>query len=190
MKIYQDVDGEIQYFEFFFTSPKILFLAIQDEIQFESENIMMFGKSVTVPRLVAWHGDPNISYRYSGTNHITKPWTPTLLKIKKEIEDKLNLQFNSVLLNFYRNGNDYMSWHSDDEKEMGPNPIIVSVSLGAERVFEFKRKKENKPCLAIDLKNGSLLIMKGSLQNHFHHRLKKMPKRQGMRINLTFRLIK
>lgn len=189
MILYQDRDGEIQYFENFFDSPDLLLSKICSEVHFENESIIMFGKPVTVPRLVAWHGEPGIRYRYSGTDHIAKPWTPTLTKIREEIEFRLKQKFNAVLLNYYRDGHDYMSWHSDDEKEMGKNPTIVSISLGEERVFEFKRKNESRACLSIDLKNGSLLIMDGPLQNHFHHRLKKMPKRLGVRINLTFRLI-
>jgi len=190
MIIYSDLDGEIQYIENFIESPEELIKNLQNEVVFETENIMMFGKSVTVPRLIAWHGDEGIRYRYSGTDHLTKAWTPTLLKMRDTITKKLNLNFNAVLLNYYRDGHDYMSWHSDDEKEMGKNPNIVSISLGEDRIFEFKRKKETKPHLSIDLKSGSALIMSGALQEYFHHRLKKMPKRLGLRINLTFRLIK
>lgn len=190
MILYQSIEeGKIQYFESFFESPEQFIANLQKEIVFESESIMMFGKSVTVPRLIAWHGDQGIQYRYSGTDHLTKPWTPALLKMRQEIETRLNLKFNAVLLNYYRDGHDHMSWHSDDEKEMGIAPTIASVSLGEERIFEFKRKKETSAMLSVDLKSGSLLIMDGRLQNHFHHRLKKMPKRLGVRINLTFRLI-
>ena len=181
--------GRIDYHDQVVQSPEAFLKTLLQEIPFSSEQIMMFGKKVTVPRLVSWHGDPGIHYRYSGTDHVTLPWTPTLLKLKELAESHAQVSYNAVLLNLYRSGQDYMSWHADDEKELGINPVISSVSLGSERLFEFKKKLDKTPEISMVLKSGSLLVMSGALQSHYHHRLKKEAKINGIRINLTFRKI-
>jgi len=181
--------GRVDYVDQVVPDPEKFLKALLQEIPFASEQIMMFGKKVTVPRLVSWHGESGIHYRYSGTDHVTLPWTPTLLTLKELVEKSSGATYNAVLLNLYRSGQDYMSWHADDEKELGKNPTIASLSLGSERIFEFKKKLDKKPEISLILKSGSLLIMSGDLQTHYHHRLKKEAKINGIRINLTFRKI-
>ena len=148
----------------------------------------MFGKQIPSPRLVAWYGEKEAAYRYSGILHQPNPWLPELLSIKEIIEQKFNLQFNSVLANLYRNKSDSMGYHADNEIELGKNPIIASLSLGVTRKFNLKHKK-SKTLHKMTLTNGSLLIMSGDTQNNWYHSVPKQKKATAERINLTFRLI-
>ena len=138
------------------------------------DKITLYGKTHDVPRLQAWYGDEGLSYSYSGIKLNPLTWTPELLDIKFKIENLVGEEFNSVLINKYREGKDYAAWHSDDEKELGQNPTIASLSLGSERMFHL-RHKENKglETLKIALENGSLVIMKGKLQHYWKHQLAK-----------------
>jgi alkylated DNA repair dioxygenase AlkB len=153
---------------------------------------MMFGREVTAPRLTAWFGDPHASYVYSGVRHDPVPWTPTLADLRARVERATEHAFNSVLLNFYRDGEDSVSWHSDDEPELGAQPVIASLSLGATRVFQLKHKRRaDLARVDIELSHGSLLLMSGNCQSHWKHQI---PKRRGRtrpgpRINLTFRRV-
>lgn len=165
-----------------------LLTKLRQNISWQQEQYQMFGKQIPSPRLVAWYGDKDAVYQYSGILHQPSPWLPELLSIKEIIEQKFNLQFNSVLANLYRNESDSMGYHSDNEIELGKNPIIASLSLGAERKFNLKHKK-NKSLHKMILSDGSLLIMSGDTQNHWHHSVPKQKKPTGERINLTFRLI-
>ena len=133
-----------------------------------------------------------MSYTYSGIQMNAKPWTNELLEIKKSIEPLARTQFNSVLINYYRDGRDRVAWHSDDEKELGLNPVIASISFGAERKFKLRHKrfKENQLKHEIILPNGSLLIMSGVTQHHWLHEIPRTAKPIGPRINLTFRVIR
>jgi alkylated DNA repair dioxygenase AlkB len=133
-----------------------------------------------------------MSYTYSGIQMHAKPLTDELLEIKKSIEPIAGITFNSVLINYYRDGKDRVAWHSDDEKELGINPVIASVSLGAERKFKFRHKKfkENQLKHEVLLTNGSLLVMSGPTQHYWHHEIPRTAKPIGPRINLTFRVIK
>jgi alkylated DNA repair dioxygenase AlkB len=162
------------------------FQRLIQELNWQADTIKMFGKTITTERLYAWHGDEAFDYAYSGKSRLAAPWTPTLFEIKKLLEDKVGTSFNCCLLNYYADGSQGMSWHSDDEKVMEANGIIASVSLGAERIFEFKHKSDTirKKIL---LENGSLLLMQGETQKHYLHQLPKSKKVKGARINLTFR---
>jgi alkylated DNA repair dioxygenase AlkB len=140
------------------------------------------------PRLTAYHADPGVSYTYSGVTHPALPWPDYLLDIRQRVEEAADALFNSLLLNYYRHGDDSIGYHSDDEKELGSNPIVPSLSLGAARQFVLRHTR-TKERLAIDLTHGSLLIMAGTTQHHWKHAVPKTKKPVGERINLTFRNI-
>ncbi len=165
----------------------------QKNIEWQTETIKIFGKSILVPRLVAWYGDKN--YAYSGVIHSSKKWNEKLIEIMHLIDNLTNIitpkfhnNYNSVLLNFYANGEQYMGFHKDNEKSLGAKPIIASVSLGANRKFSCKTTQNNQT-VNFNLQNGSLLIMGGDFQVDFSHALPKQKKVQQARINLTFRNI-
>ncbi len=151
---------------------------------------MIYGKKFMQPRLIAWYGDMDQSYSYSGINLQPLPWTPTLLEVREKVEEMSAEKFNTVLLNFYRDHRDSMGFHSDDEKELGPTPVIASLSLGATRTFILKHKTRSdfKP-MHIELPSGSLLVMKGVTQKFWKHGINKQTKPCGPRVNLTFRRI-
>ena len=186
-------DAEIFYHSDFFTSLQAseLLKKLQEKIEWTQNRIRFYGKESLVPRLEAWYGDPGKSYAYSGIHMDPKPWTDELLLIKKAIEPVAGVTFNSVLINYYRDGADRVAWHSDDEKELGQNPVIGSVSLGAERKFKLRHKKYKTNGLKHDimLNHGSFLLMKGSTQHHWMHEIPRTAKPIGPRINLTFRII-
>jgi alkylated DNA repair dioxygenase AlkB len=165
---------------------------LTEEIPWVQNKIRFYGKESLVPRLESWHGDKGMSYTYSGIKMDAKPWTQNLLMIKESIEPIAKTTFNSVLINYYRDGKDRVAWHSDDEKELGKNPVIASVSLGAERKFKLRHKKykENQLQHEVFLQSGSLLLMSGSTQHHWLHEIPRTAKPIGPRINLTFRVIK
>jgi alkylated DNA repair dioxygenase AlkB len=178
---------------------------LTENIQWEQGEIMMFGKKVLEPRLTAWYGDEGKIYTYSGKKQTPLVWTDTLKDIKNRIEfecEKLtppqsrevrdvpyNSVFNSVLLNYYRNGQDSMGWHSDDEKELGRNPTIASLNLGESRRFLIRNKVDKNLKKEILLTHGSLLIMTDEMQHYWQHTVPKEPKKQQPRINLTFRWV-
>lgn len=157
-----------------------------DETSWKAETIFLFGREVAQPRLSAWYGEQR--YTYSGRTFEPLPFTPLQLEIKHAIEAASGKRFNSVLLNYYRNEQDSMGFHSDDEPELGPQPAIASVSFGATRTFILKHKKQPRT-VKIDLTDGSLLLMAGKLQHCWRHGINKERKPCGPRINLTFRLI-
>lgn len=187
-------DASIFYYPQFFSKQKSTFYLnrLIDSIQWKQNTIKMYGKESLVPRLEAWYGEPGKNYSYSGIMMQPIPWTSELLEIKKEIEKVSKTVFNSVLINYYRNGNDRVAWHSDDEKELGKNPVIGSISLGAERNFKLRHKdyKINSLRNNIILKHGSFLLMKGPTQHNWMHEIPRTAKPIGPRINLTFRVIK
>ena len=150
--------------------------------------IKMFGKNTKIPRLQCWIGDEGCDYKYSGKKLNRQNWTKDLAMIREKISRELKIDFNSVLVNYYRDGKDSMGWHSDDEKELGPDPIIVSISLGSERDLVF-RNKINKETLSIPQTNGCLILIDGKTQKNWQHSIKKTQKIISPRINLTFRNI-
>lgn len=158
-------------------------------INWKQDHIKLYGKNIPLPRLTAWYGDPDKVYTYSGIKSQPNQWNEGLLHIKERIERIASATFNSVLLNWYRDGRDCLSWHADDEKELGSNPTIASANFGAERDFLIRRNCNQSEKLNVPLRNGTLLIMGGSLQHHWQHSI---PKRSGIkesRFNLTFRKI-
>lgn len=166
-----------------------MFHAINQETIWRDETIMMFGKPVMQPRRTALYGDDGLTYRYSGRTMRPMPWTPTLLLLKRIAEHYANEQFTTVLLNLYRNGQDSMGWHRDNERELGPEPVIASISLGATRMFQCKHRTDPTQRLSLPLHHASVLVMKGAMQEHWYHQV---PKERGVtepRINLTFRRI-
>ena len=166
-----------------------LFAELRRTIDWQQESILMFGRRVLVPRLVAWHGDPGTSYTYSGTLHQPLPWTSPLARIRDRVSELSCARFNAVLLNLYRDGRDGMGWHADDEPELGRNPVIASVSLGATRRFCLRHRRRKDLKVDVPLPHGSLLCMSGATQHHWVHALPKTRRPVGERINLTFRLV-
>lgn len=149
--------------------------------------IKLFGKAVAEPRLAFWMGDADAIYTYSGRINLPEPWAPALASIRARLGDELAIDFNSVLANLYRDERDSMGWHSDDERALGRNPTIASLSLGASRRFWLKHA--TAPTLRLHLEHGSLLVMRGSTQHHWKHCVPKETKPRASRINLTFRRI-
>lgn len=166
-----------------------LFSELADRLPWDIHRIRMFGRLVDSPRLSCWMGDADAVYRYSGTTFLPSPWLPVLMQLRARLEEETGVAFNSVLANRYRDGADYMGWHSDDEPELGDRPMIASVSLGATRRFVFKHRLEAENRLGLDLPSGSLLLMAGETQRHYRHALPRTAKPVGERINLTFRRI-
>jgi len=165
-----------------------LLQAITDDTTWREEEITVYGKAYLQPRLSAWYGD--LAYSYSGIRLEPLPWTPTLLEIKRRVEKLVKHPFNSVLLNYYRDQNDSMGMHSDDERELGPQPVIASLSLGEERTFLLKHKsRKDLKTVKLDLAAGSLLLMQGQTQKYWRHGINKERRTCAPRINLTFRSI-
>jgi alkylated DNA repair dioxygenase AlkB len=183
-------DGEMFYYPAFLESKTANSYKQQilTEVTWREDKISFFGKTFNQPRQVAWHGEAGIVYQYSKISMSASGWTPTLVKIKLMLEQFTKQQFNSVLVNHYRNGQDYMSWHQDNEKELGENPIIASITLGESRDFLYRNLK-NKQTYSLMLENGSLLLMQGSMQSHWQHALPKRLKVNADRLNLTYRFV-
>jgi len=164
------------------------FTSLLHNLAWQTEQIHIFGRWVQVPRLMAWYGDSGADYRYSGVNHQPHPWTSELQTIRTDIEAVCRQAFNSVLANLYRDGRDSMGCHADNEKELGHNPLIASLSFGETRLLRFRHAHSRTP-LDIELSHGDLLIMAGELQHHWRHELPKTRQAKQARINLTFRRI-
>ena len=163
---------------------------LKKEIEWEQHRIKIFGKWVDCPRLSAWYGDSEALYSYSSLSLTPKAWTTTLLEVRNQLAETIEKPFNSVLLNLYRNGNDSMGWHSDDEWEMGLDPVIASISLGSSRKMKFRHRFDSQVSnFALELTKGSLLIMAGTTQKFWQHEIPKTKKLVGDRLNLTFRFI-
>lgn len=186
-------DADVRFMHDFYRAPQTVALIerLREEIQWTQETITLWGKAHLQPRLSAWYGDAGASYAYSGVVLQPHPWTDTLLLIKKDIEDTTGHHFNRVLLNLYRDEHDSVGWHSDAEPELGEMPVIASLSLGETRTFRLRHKtrKDQKP-VAIELTDGSLLLMAGQAQRFWQHAVNKERARCGPRINLTFRTIR
>lgn len=165
------------------------FDALRTDIEWEQHAIRLFGRNVPSPRLSAWHGDPDAVYRYSGFTHRPCPWTPRLSSLRTAVEREAGAVFNSVLLNRYRDGQDAMGWHADDEVELGQQPVIASVSLGATRRMRFRHRTRRDLTAEVMLRNGSLLVMAGTTQQYWQHAVPRTRTVHEERINLTFRLI-
>lgn len=185
-------DGEALYYPGFLSREEgdLLLGRLLKEIKWKQEKVKMYGKTINIPRLTAWYGDTEKQYAYSGIRMKPRKWTEALLGVKKVVEEKAGVEFSSVLLNLYRNGDDAVAWHSDNERELGDEPVIASLSLGTSRTFRFRHIEDKRLMESIELAHGSLLIMKGETQAKWQH---EVPKKKGImlpRVNLTFRAIK
>lgn len=159
-------------------------------VNWRHDQIKMFGKLVPLPRFSAWYGDDDKPYTYSGLTLQPNTWNKGLIFIKEEIEKIAEATFNSVLMNWYRDGEDYISWHTDAEPELGKNPIIGSVNFGATRRFQLRRFDNSKEKIEVPLKHGTFLLMRGETQHFWQHSVPKESKINISRLNLTFRIIK
>jgi alkylated DNA repair dioxygenase AlkB len=184
-------DAALTYTPQFFTIDEAddYFNRLKNELAWAQGTIKMFGKSVFEPRLTAWYGDEGKAYTYSGKLQHPLSWHPVLGAIRDAVQAFQACPFNSVLANYYRNGQDSMGWHSDNEPELGQNPIIASVNFGESRRFLFRRRDDTKVKHELLLTHGSLLVMAGTMQHHWQHAVPKEPKKTKPRINLTFRFI-
>jgi len=184
-------NGEVYYHEEVIEKSlqEVYFNQLLKEIDWQQDELIMFGKKITTAREVAWYAAENYSYTYSNTVKVAQPWTPTLLKIKELVESVTQSKYNSCLLNLYHHGGEGMGWHADDEIELVKNSSIASVSLGASRKFAFKHQRSNEKRELI-LYSGSILDMKGEIQQFWKHSLPKSKKVHSARINLTFRLFR
>jgi alkylated DNA repair dioxygenase AlkB len=162
-------------------------------VQWRQDHLQLYGRRIALPRLTAWYGEPGLRYAYSGIVNEALPWEGPLQELARRVEQAAGSRFNSVLLNLYRNERDGVSWHSDDEPELGSEPVIGSLSLGATRTFQLRRKDYRRSAVVweeLSLTGGSLLVMRGSTQRLWQHRLPKQIGRPcGARVNLSFRWI-
>jgi alkylated DNA repair dioxygenase AlkB len=183
--------GEVFYYPEFFSTQESheLFTELLNNISWRQEPIKLFGKEIMQPRLTAWYADKGVNYSYSGITMQALDWTESLIKIKTRVEQKSKSKFNSALLNLYRNGNDSMGWHRDNEKELGVNPVIASVSFGVSRKFQMRTYKEKTDLISLELRDGSFLLMQGESQPYWEHSVPKTKKIRGTRINITFRQV-
>jgi alkylated DNA repair dioxygenase AlkB len=190
VRTFQGAGADVTFYENFFKGEDCdrWFHQLDQETQWRQDHLQIFNRTIPLPRQTAWYGDPGKTYTYSGIEMSPTPWTDTLLEIKAQVEPAAGPPFNGVLLNQYRHGQDSMAWHSDDEAELGKNPAIASVSLGATRQFRLKHKFDRSVApIAIPLTHGSLLLMAGATQHFWVHQVPKTTKPVGVRINLTFR---
>jgi alkylated DNA repair dioxygenase AlkB len=185
-------DAEVYYLRYLplAQTPDIVLRRLIDEVPWRAESIVVCGRTYPQPRLIAWYGDAGKNYTYSGIELTPLPWTETLLDIRSRVQAVTRTDFNSVLLNYYRDHRDSMGLHSDDEPELGERPILASLSLGEERTFilKHKRAKALKP-VRLKLASGSLLLMRGDTQRYWKHGIDKETRSCGPRVNLTFRRI-
>ncbi|BAO76696.1 alpha-ketoglutarate-dependent dioxygenase AlkB family protein [Winogradskyella sp. PG-2] len=182
-------NAELIYIPNFFTKEEadLYFKIIETKTNWQHDDITIFGKTHKQPRLTALFGDSNQPYGYSNITMHPKPFSKTLQIIKAKVEDLSIIKFNTLLINLYRDGNDSNGWHADNEKELGENPVIASVSFGEVRPFHFKHRKIKEERYKLNLEHGSLLIMKGEMQKYWLHQIAKTKRHIQPRINLTFR---
>lgn len=162
--------------------------SLTSELPWQCHRVRIFGRDLASPRLSSWHGDPGTDYRYSGHRHRPADWTATLQTLRQRLIDTLGQDFNAVLANLYRNGHDGMGWHADDEPELGPQPLIASLSLGASRRFVLRRR-DRRHQHELLLTHASLLLMAGATQHYWRHAVPRQRRVLEPRINLTFRRI-
>jgi alkylated DNA repair dioxygenase AlkB len=183
-------DGKVYYYGKILNSRSAsqIFDLLMKNVLWKNDEVIIFGKHITTKRKAAWYGDSDYLYTYSNSTKQALPWTEELSWLRQIIKELIGTKFNSCLLNLYHNGNEGMGWHSDDEKSLGKNNTIASLSLGAERNFLFKHK-QTKQIVSLVLEHGSLLVMKDATQSNWLHSLPKSKNVIDSRINLTFRTI-
>jgi alkylated DNA repair dioxygenase AlkB len=165
------------------------FVALRTKVMWHQDHLKMFGKLIPVPRLEAWVADEGLDYTYSGIHHDPDPWIDELVELRDLSSSHTGTRFNSVLCNLYRDGSDGVDWHADDEPEFGQMPVIASLSLGATRRFDLRRVDDHSIKVELELHHGDLVIMSGTTQTLWRHRVPKTKKPVGERINLTFRTV-
>ena len=185
-------DGELLLMHDFLSPAEAgsIFTILNDTIQWKEAYLHIYGKTHLLQREIAWYGDADKTYKYSGLTLNPLPWTKDLYDLKQRIEVVTSETYNTVLLNKYRHGNDKVAWHSDHEKEFGRKTTIASLSLGTTRHFDIRSKKDKSHKYRIDLQSGSLLVMKGEFQHKWEHQVPRQKNLTGVRINLTFRQMK
>jgi alkylated DNA repair dioxygenase AlkB len=166
-----------------------VFTALRTKVAWRQDHLKMFGNLIPVPRLESWVADEGLDYTYSGIHHEPDPWIDELVELRDLSSSHAETRFNSVLCNLYRDGSDGVDWHADDEPEFGPMPVIASWSLGATRRFDLRRVDDHSNKVELELHHGDLVIMSGTTQELWRHRVPKTKKPVGERINLTFRLV-
>lgn len=184
--------GQAFYYPDFFSQEDSdrYFNHLVNDVPWKQEPIFIFGRQIMQPRLTAFYSDEGKDYGYSGIRMESHPWTNELSEIKRKIEAVAGATFSGALLNYYRDGKDSMGWHRDNEKELGKEPLIGSVSFGASRVFQFREYATKKSVRSVQLSHGSLLLMKGESQQYWEHRIPKKQKQLAGRVNITFRVLK
>jgi alkylated DNA repair dioxygenase AlkB len=185
-------DAVLVLYEDFLTQPEAdrLFAELSHQVFWKQEVMNFYGHERKLPRLTAWYGEPEARYQYSGILNQPLAWTPTLASVREHVQQVTGHSFNSVLLNLYRSGADSVSWHADNEPELGRNPVIASISLGEVRVLQMRHTiRKDVRRFDLSLSHGSLLLMKGEMQTHWQHRIPKTRRSIAARINLTFRNI-
>jgi len=184
-------NAEIQYFPNFINKRNAdnYFEYLKSEVKWQQDEITVFGKTYNQPRLTALYANNDKPYSYSNITMYPEAFSPEIEALKTKIEKKVNYKFTTVLLNLYRNGNDSNGWHADNEKELGKNPVIASLSFGEVRPFHFKHRTLKKERYKLTMEHGSLLVMRGQMQHYWVHQIAKTKKQIGARINLTFRFI-
>jgi alkylated DNA repair dioxygenase AlkB len=182
-------DAEVVFYPELFPALEAdrLLSQLVETTQWRQDSVKIYGKPTPLPRLTAWYGEPGTRYVYSGIVNDPLPWTAALAEIKEVVDAVSGVAFNGVLLNRYRTGKDSMGWHSDDEREFGPNPVIASVSFGGTRNFQLRHKRHKEQKASVELTHGSLLIMRGGTQENWQHQIPKTAKSVNERLNLTFR---
>lgn len=165
------------------------FARLRAEVPWRQEHLRMFGELVAVPRHEAWVADEGLDYTYSGIAHVAQPWSPLLAGLRDRMGGLAGTRFNSVLCNLYRDGSDGVDWHADDEVEFGRFPVIASLSLGATRRFDLRRVDDPSVRIDLELHHGDVLVMRGTTQQLWRHRVPRTTRRVGERINLTFRTV-
>jgi alkylated DNA repair dioxygenase AlkB len=185
-----DHDGLVTY-DTYYLDPWFadgVFETLRKEVSWRQDELKMYGRTIPIPRLTAWYGDPGATYVYSGIRNDPFPWNQVLDGLRRALETSHGISFNSVLLNLYRSGKDSLSWHADDERELGREPVIASLSLGAPRLFQLQHRVTGE-VISVNLEHGSLLVMSGVTQQCWKHQVPKERDASGERINLTFRVI-
>jgi alkylated DNA repair dioxygenase AlkB len=173
--------------------PEAVREALRQEVPWRQERITLWGQTHPLPRLTCWMADPGCSYTYSGLRNAPTAWTETVSRLRSLVEAQAGCRFNSLLLNFYRDGRDRMGWHADDEPELDPEAPIASLSLGATRAFQLRPRRPidgQRPTLSLELGDGDLLLMDPPTQRHWLHQLPQRLRVQEARLNLTFRLVR
>jgi alkylated DNA repair dioxygenase AlkB len=168
--------------------PDEIFTELRRDVPWEQHSVRIHDQVIPQPRLSSWHGSVIHSYASLAHRLIPHPWSPLLAHLRDRVQKICHAQFNSMLANLYRDGNDAIGWHADDEPELGPAPLIASLSFGCERRFDMRRKDDHAQVVRITLEHGSLLVMSGGMQQHWQHAIARTRQVRGERINLTFRL--